>query len=141
MSQILFTLVLITSTWLRVTHAQTPAVQPLFTCWFTSYGTGQPINNIVMGYNNSFNLIQNIISPFNRIAPADYDSDLMAYDLFSVGYVRSALVISDTLGVLSSSTIQWIINDQSVVVSFAGTPVSLWSPMLYRLHHCPTGRH
>lgn len=94
-------------------------IQPIFSCWFTTYASGTAISNVVLGYNNSFTQSQ-IVAPtdttINIVLPADYNTD--EYYLFQVGLAQNARSIADTLGVLrAGGVIQWIVNNASVSVS------------------------
>jgi hypothetical protein len=97
------------------------AVQPIFSCWFRTYGAqGQWINNLVMGYNNSLAQPQNITTgatTLNIILPANYDDTTQAQYEFAAGYVQNAFVITDSLNVLAQGgDIQWNVNNLTVNV-------------------------
>lgn len=127
-----------TGTSVEVQASPVNLIQPVFSCWFTTYTTENldgpvvAVSNVVLGYDNGFGHLQVVVPSEtmpNIVLPADYNTD--AYYVFQAGHVMAAISIPDTLGVLSSGgVIQWIVGNASVSVSQEHlTPQSMCSTL------------
>lgn len=84
------------------------AIQPTFSCWFTSYATGSPIPTIILGYANTNS--SDVTATINSITPSNYDTNKPT--LFKAGGEPFAII----LGLTSNESVTWTIDGLSRTV-------------------------